>query len=34
MKPEPTWIVVLVCSVLACVVSVSLACHVGLISCN
>ena len=34
MKPEPTWLIVLVCSVLACVSYVSLACHTGLIACN
>jgi hypothetical protein len=34
MQPEPTWLIVLVCSVLACVSYVSLACHTGLIACN
>jgi hypothetical protein len=34
MKPEPTWLIVLVCSVLACVMVGSLACHTGLIACS
>lgn len=34
MKPEPTWLIVLVCSILGIVLAGSLACHTGLIACN